>query len=250
MDAIFKAIADPTRRQMLDRLFARDGQSLGSLCAELGISRQAASKHLLVLERSNLVAVRWAGREKMHFLNPVPIQAMHDRWIGKYRTPCVGALTGLKTLLEGGSMPGPKHVYVTYIRTAPEALWNAITQPEFTKQYFFGTAVESDWKDESPVKYTGPDGSVAVEGKVIAFEPPKRLVMSWRSLWSEALAKDSPSRVAWEIEPMGETCKLTLIHDEFDGETETYHETEGWTLVLSGLKTVLETGEPLTFEEG
>jgi DNA-binding transcriptional ArsR family regulator len=100
MDAVFKALADPTRRLLLDRLHARNGQTLGELCEELEMSRQAVTKHLRLLEEANLVAIQWRGREKLHFLNPVPINEIADRWIGKYERHRVRALADLKKALE------------------------------------------------------------------------------------------------------------------------------------------------------
>ena len=101
MDAVFKALADPTRRKLLDRLFAKNGQTLGALCEELEMSRQAVSKHLALLEAANLIAAQKHGREKLHFLNPVPINEIADRWIGKYERHRVRALADLKKNLEG-----------------------------------------------------------------------------------------------------------------------------------------------------
>lgn len=143
-------------------------------------------------------------------------------------------------------MSGPKHVYEVFIRTTPEKLWNAITTPEMTKQYFYGTAVQSDWKVGSSVRHMGPNGQVNLDGKVLEAVPGKRLVTTFAAVHDPASAKDRPSRVTWEIQPLGEVCKLTLTHDDFDGITKTYESTgPGWNPVLSGLKTLLETGQPL-----
>ena len=100
MDAVFRALADPARRQLLDRLHARNGQTLGSLCEGMEMSRQAVTKHLALLEEANLVATQWHGREKLHFLNPVPINEIAERWIGKYERHRVRALADLKKKLE------------------------------------------------------------------------------------------------------------------------------------------------------
>jgi len=100
MDEVFKALADPTRRELLDRLFERDGQSLSALEADLPMSRFGVMKHLLVLEEAGLVTTRRSGREKLHFLNPVPIRLIHDRWVGKYAQPWASALSELKKDLE------------------------------------------------------------------------------------------------------------------------------------------------------
>jgi DNA-binding transcriptional ArsR family regulator len=100
MDKVFRALADPTRRKLLDRLFAENGQTLGQLCERLAMSRQAVTKHLLLLEDANLVAVVWRGREKLHYLNPVPINAIAERWIGKFERTRLQALSELKHRLE------------------------------------------------------------------------------------------------------------------------------------------------------
>ena len=100
MDQVFKAMADPTRRQILDSLFERDGQTLTALEQELPMSRFGVSKHLKVLEAANLVVARKRGREKLHFLNPVPIRLVYERWVSKYSEPWASTLTGLKTTLE------------------------------------------------------------------------------------------------------------------------------------------------------
>ena len=100
LDPVFKALADRTRRCLLDRLFAENGQTLGELCAQLDMTRQAVTKHLVVLEAANLVVTVWRGREKLHYLNPEPIEAIADRWIGKYERRRVQALRDLKQALE------------------------------------------------------------------------------------------------------------------------------------------------------
>lgn len=101
MDKVFKALADPGRRLLLDRLFADNGQTLGQLCEHLDMTRQAVAKHLAVLEEANLVAVFWRGREKLHYLNPVPIHDIAERWIGKFERGRLRALAELKKRLEG-----------------------------------------------------------------------------------------------------------------------------------------------------
>jgi DNA-binding transcriptional ArsR family regulator len=100
MDRVFKALADPTRRRLLDRLHARNGQTLGELCGQTDMTRQAVAKHLAILEEANLIAIAWEGREKHHFLNPVPINDIAERWIGKYERPRLKALSDLKKSLE------------------------------------------------------------------------------------------------------------------------------------------------------
>lgn len=124
--------------------------------------------------------------------------------------------------------------------------WTAITNPDFTKDYFYGTRVTSDWKKGSPVVHLSPEGAPMLEGKILEIDPPKRLVATFIASHNEEHKKDRPSRVTWEIQLRGEVCKLTVTHDDFDGETATYKSTgPGWNPVLSGLKTLLETGKSL-----
>ncbi|SRR5712691_1373350 len=253
---VFRALADPSRRLLLDRLFERDGRTLTELESQLAMTRFGVMKHLRVLEEAGLVATRKAGRHKLHYLNPVPIRLIHDRWIGKYTARRAGALAALKTELEGEEEMAvetavkPKQVYEVFIRATPEKIWDAITKPEFTSQYFYGShaGFDPDFKPGSPFASHAGDGeTVLVEGEIVEAERPLKLVHTWRALYDPELAADAPSRVSWEIEPMdGGVCKLSVVHDEFEGETATYRSVAGgWSWVLSGLKTLLETGEPL-----
>jgi len=100
-DAVFRALADPSRRQLLDRLHQKNGQTLGELCRGLDMTRQAVAKHLAILEEANLLSSKRQGREKLHFINPVPINEIAERWIGKFEQPRLGALSALKRNLEG-----------------------------------------------------------------------------------------------------------------------------------------------------
>ena len=247
VEPVFKALSDPTRRELLDELFRRDGQTLVALAGRFDMSRVAVAKHLRLLEDAGLVIGRRRGREKLHYLNPVPIRRVFDRWTSKYARPFTRALADLKRNLEGDAM-SPKHVYEIYIRTTPQKLWDAITRPEFTRQYFYGSSVKSDWKVGSPVAHLGEDEKPMLEGVVVEIDPPRRLVTTFAAKFSRDgdVSHDRPSRVTWEIEPRGEVCKLTLVHDDFDHETATYKSVgNGWNPVLSGLKTLLETGKPL-----
>jgi uncharacterized protein YndB with AHSA1/START domain/DNA-binding transcriptional ArsR family regulator len=243
---VFRALADPSRRLLLDSLFEVDGQTLGELAAQLpGMTRFGAMKHLRILEAAGLITSRKVGRERLHYLNPVPIRLIHDRWIGKYAEAWAGALADLKVRLESPEMDRPHHVYQVYIRTTPEQLWQAITDPEFTARYFHRSRVESTWRTGDPMLYL-IDKEVAVEGRVLDADPPRRLVTTWSFRRDPRYRDDPPSRVTWEIEPVGDTCRLTLVHDDFTGETETYRSVgSGWPLVLSSLKSLLETGEGL-----
>jgi len=251
VDTVFKALSDSSRRRLLDRLFKRDGQTLGELEEHLPeMTRFGVMKHLRVLEDAGVVTTRKVGREKLHYLNPVPIRHIFERWTSKYAKPFTRALVDLKKRLEEGddvmSQSGPKHVYEIYIRTTPEKLWKAITDPAFTKQYFYEHLVESTWTAGAPYTHRTADGTLRLEGTIIDIQPPHRLVQTFASPSMEDMKNDRPSRVTWLIEKRGEACKLTLIHDDFDGETATFKSVgPGWNPVLSGLKTLLETGKPL-----
>jgi uncharacterized protein YndB with AHSA1/START domain/DNA-binding transcriptional ArsR family regulator len=246
-DDVFKALADPSRRLLLDSLFERDGQTLGELTTRLPwMTRFGVMKHLRQLETAELIVTRKVGREKLHYLNPVPIRLIHDRWIGKYAEPWASALADLKFELEGAPMDRPRHVFQVYIRTTPERLWQAITDPAFTERYFFKTRVDATWSNGEKLKYLDREGRLVVDGEILEAERPRRLVTTWSFRNDPELAGDPPSRVTWEIEPLGDTCKLTLIHDDFTSETATFHSVvQGWPLVLSSLKSLLETGEAL-----
>ncbi len=247
VDPVFKALADATRRKLLDALFKRDGQTLTELERRLTMTRFGVMKHLRVLEDARLVVTRRRGREKLHFLNAVPIRQIHDRWIDKYTGPWAAMLTGLKRDLEEGTM---EKVFEIYIKTTPERLWQAITDPELRRRYTFGVAVYSDWTAGS--SYTGrtTDMTVApnmpiLEGENVEVTPPRRLVQTFRALWSDAVKREGTSRVTWDIERVGDSCRLTVTHDELreGANAELYG---GWPMILSGLKTLLETGGLLT----
>ena len=244
LDPAFRALADPHRRTLLDRLRERDGQTLGELQAALpSMSRFGVMKHLRVLEDAHLVVSRRDGRRKLHFLNPVPIRLIADRWISRYAAPVVDALADLKYSVESTSMSAaPKHVYEIYIAAAPGRVWQALTDSDLTRQYYYGNTVESDWKPGSPMVYRDEDGTPSIECVVVEADPPNRLVHTFYFPGTE----ESPSRCTWTIEARGAASLLTLVHDDFDGETATWKSVgHGWVPILSGMKTVLETGRPL-----
>ena len=249
MDTVFKALADPTRRGLLDELFKRDGQTLSELEGRLSMTRFGVMKHLRVLEQAGLVVTQRRGREKLHFLNTVPIRLIHDRWIDKYTEPWAAMLSGLKTNLEAGEGTMQK-VFEIYIKTTPERLWRAITDPALRRKYSFGVGVYSDWTPGSSYQARTTDMTIAPgmpisEGENLEVEPPRRLVQSFLALWSDDVKREGTSRVTWEIEPVGDSCCLTVTHDQLreGANAELYG---GWPMVLSGLKTLLETGEQLT----
>ncbi|MET9553289.1 metalloregulator ArsR/SmtB family transcription factor [Streptomyces sp. NPDC006645] len=264
MDEVFKALADPGRRRLLDSLDARNGQSLRELCAELDMARQSVSKHLAVLEAANLVTTVRRGRQKLHYLNAVPINAIADRWMTKYDRGRASALADLKTALEDSTMTttensGTAFVYRTYIRTTPEKLWQALTDPAFTARYW-GVTFESDWRTGSEMSWEQFGVKITDPGQVVLeSEPYRRLSYTWHTMTPEfaeatglgeeyraKAAAEDRSKVTFEIEPQGETVKLTVIHDGFrPGSTILSSVSEGWPALLSSLKTLLETGETL-----
>ena len=247
MDAVFKALADPTRRWLLDMLFRRDGQTLGQLERRLTMTRFGVMKHLRVLAGARLVVTKRRGREKLHFLNAVPICQIHDRWIDKYSAPVAALLTGLKKEIEEGEM---EKVYEIYIKTTPERLWQAITDPALRAKYAFGVATHSDWTPGSRYHARTTDAAVSpgidiADGENLEVDRPRRLVQTFGALWSDAVKAEGHSRVTWEIGPIGDSCRLTVTHDRLraGANPELYG---GWPMILSGLKTLLETGEMLT----
>jgi uncharacterized protein YndB with AHSA1/START domain len=243
MDLVFKALADPTRRSLLDELFREDGQTLGTLEGGLPMTRFGVMKHLKVLEEAGLIVTRRRGREKLHFLNPVPIRLVHDRWVSKYAEPWVATLSELKHAIEEQTM---EKVFEIYVKTTPERLWEAITSSEMRAKYNFGIGVESDWTPGSHYRagHARAPGLIS-EGENLEVEPPRRLVQSFTALWSDDVKREGTSRVTWEIEPVADSCRLTVTHDQLpeNANNELYG---GWPMILSGLKTLLETGETLT----
>ena len=251
MDEVFKALADPTRRSLLDELFREDGQTLSTLQGRFSMTRFGVMKHLRQLEEAGLVVTRRRGREKLHFLNPTPIRLVHDRWVSKYAEPWTATLTGLKDRLEDRTEEftqedGMEKVFEIYIKTTPERLWEAITDTEMRSKYTFGVHVTSDFKPGSRYEQRTPDGSQLLgEGKNIEVDPPRKLVQSMVALWGDDVKKEGTSRVTWEIHPIGDSCLLRVTHDQLrEGANDQLY--GGWPMILSGLKTLLETGELLT----
>ena len=258
MDEVFRALADPSRRRLLDRLKMRNGQSLRELCAGLGMARQSVSKHLAILEAANLVTTIRRGREKLHYLNAAPISDIAERWISLYDQERVQALADLKWALEGATMERPEFVYTTYIRTTPERLWQALTDPAFTRRYW-NVTIASEWQVGTTMTWTRNGITIAdPEQVVLEYEPYRRLSYTWFTFTpafesavvsDELLAKvrqERRSKVTFEIEPLGERVKLTVTHDNFDpGSAVLERVSNGWPRVLSNLKTLLETDDVL-----
>ncbi|MDH2427934.1 metalloregulator ArsR/SmtB family transcription factor [Sphaerisporangium sp. TRM90804] len=259
MDEVFKALADPSRRRLLDSLNLRNGQTLRELCAGLEMTRQSVSKHLAVLEAANLVTTVWRGREKLHHLNAAPVNAIAERWIGRFDRERVRALADLKRALEQEPMGNPEFVYTTYITTTPERLWQALTDPAFTRRYW-GASHESDWKAGSTMVWEERGVSVAdPEQVVLESDPYRRLSYTWHTftpefaktwdLSEDVVAKwneEPRSKVTFDLEQQGPVVKLTVVHDGFaPGSTLLDGISQGWPQIISSLKSLLETGTPL-----
>jgi uncharacterized protein YndB with AHSA1/START domain/DNA-binding transcriptional ArsR family regulator len=262
MDEVFRALADPSRRRLLDRLNDRGGQSLRELCDGLEMTRQSVSKHLALLEAANLITSVRRGREKLHYLNAEPINEISERWINHYERGRVHALADLKRALEDTDMPNPEFVYTTYIQASPELVWRALTEPAFTERYW-RVSFDTDWKVGSSFILHNKGITIAhPEQLILEAEPYSRLAYTWQTHtpeWAQAngiddetyakLSTERRSKVTFEIEAVEQASKLTVIHDDFDpGSTMLGMVSRGWPRVLSDMKTLLERGEVSTDE--
>ncbi|MFE9767627.1 ArsR/SmtB family transcription factor [Streptomyces sp. NPDC005808] len=248
MDQVFKALADETRRRLLDRLHAHSGQTLGELCEHIDMTRQSVTQHLAVLEAANLVSTVRRGREKLHYLNPVPLHEVQERWIDKFERPRLRALSALKRRAEEAMTDKPSYVYVTYIQSTPEKVWDALTDAELTAAYW-GHSNVSDWQPGSRWEHRRTDGSgiADVVGTVVESERPTLLVVTWAAPEDEGRA-DRYSRVTYDIQPHADIVRLTVTHEELADEGALSDVSSGWPAVLSNLKSLLETGSPLSQE--
>jgi DNA-binding transcriptional ArsR family regulator/uncharacterized protein YndB with AHSA1/START domain len=270
MDAVFKALSDPGRRRLLDKLNERSGLTLTELCAGMGMTRQSVTKHLTVLEGANLVTTMRKGREKLHYLNAAPINDIAERWIHHYDRARAEALADLKRALEAPPMDSDEttFVYTTYIHTTPEKVWQGLTDPAFTKQYWRhptagGVQMHTDWKKGSAYELKYDESGLAVsdpEQLVLESDPFRRLAYTWHTYtpaWAAAHGFDEAQRVEWAAEPRSKVAfdieeaadgvvKLTVIHDGFRaGSPQRQGVSQGWPAVMASMKTLLETGSAL-----
>lgn len=254
MDDVFAALAHPVRRALLDALRRRDRQTQSELESTQSLTRFGVMRHLKVLEEAGLIVTRKVGREKLHFLNPVPIRQVADRWISAYAAPFAGTITHLATLAERETCAmssSPRHVWEHYIRASAETLWAVLTDDTKTPLWqHFNMPSRTEWKVGGSITFFMGDQPVIV-GEVLEIVPARRFVHSFSAQWSPEVAADPASRVTWEIEPLGpDACKLTLVHDDFGGDTATSRTvTSGWPEALSRLKTLVETGQPFLLPE-
>jgi uncharacterized protein YndB with AHSA1/START domain/DNA-binding transcriptional ArsR family regulator len=246
VDKVFKALADATRRKLLDSLRRDDGQTLGKLCGQLDMARQSATQHLAVLEEANLISTVWRGREKLHYLNPVPIHDIQRRWIAPFDEPRLRALDAVKQQAEEPDMCAdkPNFVYVTYIQSTPQRVWQALTDADLTAEYW-GHSNVSDWQVGSPWEHRRVNGSNTADiiGTVLESMPPERLVMTFGQ--PGAQPELSPSTVTFQIEQYHDIVRLTVIHENLADQDDLHAASAGWPAVMANLKSLLETGHTL-----
>ena len=248
MAQVFRALGDPSRRLLLDRLFERDGQTLGELCAHLPeMTRFGVMRHLGVLESAGIVVSHRSGREKRHYLNPVPIRLLHDRWISKYADQVVGRMAAIKQRLEALTpMDSFDHVYSVYIQAPQERVWKAITEGDETVRYYYGTRFASSLEPGAELSYAYTDGSIAADGRILEIDPPRRLKMTFHARWDEQIAAEGPVEMSWVLEASGDATKLTVTTSGLKHGSRTAEDFAGGIVyIVSGLKTVLETGQAL-----
>lgn len=249
-DKVFKALGDPARRRLLDRLYSKNGQPLTELCSAMNMTRQSVTQHLGLLEDANLISTTRRGREKLHFINPVPLHDVYERWVRKFEKDRLAILHDLKHHLEREDDMTDKSasfVYVTYIRTTPEKVFEAITTPEICRRYW-GHENLSDWTPGATWQHVrdNEERPVEIVGTVVETDPPNRLVITW-SAASKAGDPDEESRVTFEIETTDAgMVRLTVTHDQLQpGSGMAQGIGKGWPLVLSSMKSLLETGTGL-----
>ena len=244
-DRIFKALADPTRRHLLDRLHEHNGQTLGQLCEHVDMARQSVAQHMGLLEAANLVSTIWRGREKLHYLNPVPLHEIQERWIDKFEPPRLRELSNVKRRAEENDMTAqPTYVYVTYIHSTPEKVWQALTDANLTAQ-FWGHSNVSDWRNGSTWEHQRTDGSRVADivGTVLEAQPPSRLVVTFGEPAEDDVG--GPSRVTFLLEQHRDIVRLTVTHENLAGPGDYEAASAGWPAVLANLKSLLETGHVL-----
>lgn len=265
---VFRALSDPSRRELLDRLNERNGQTLSELCDGLRMTRQAVSKHLAILEAAGVVTTLRRGREKLHYLDAAPINAIADRWLSRYDRRRAQALADLTTALGGTAMtdtivatdtePATEtFVYTAYIAASPERVWTALTDPAFTRRYW-NLEFVTDWKPGSPMVWI--NNGVRIEHpvqRVLEAEPFTRLSYTWHTFseelaehfgwgrdFSESMAAEPRSTATFTIEPVGDGSKLTVLHEGLQpGGAVLSSISGGWPIVVSSLKSMLETGD-------
>lgn len=246
MESVFKALADATRRDLLDALRRKDGQTLSDLEAALPISRFGVAKHLKVLEEAELVTRVKRGRFTHHYLNAVPLAEALTRWIEPYRVaPALRGVLDLKARLEANMDPKPDFVLSTFIRCTPDMLWDALTNAEAMASWHFLTPHVR--RNGDLIAYDHEPGAPMLVSRILQADPPRRLVTSFELQGDDAAP---PSRVEQTIQPEGGHCRLTVAHfDLTHPVVPGQGVADGWERWAAGLKTWLETGEAVRFSE-
>ncbi len=252
MDAIFKALNDPSRRALLDALKTENGQTLSDLEARLDMTRFGVMKHLKVLEEASLITTVKRGRFKYHYLNALPLQELIDRWIDPLLAkPAARATLTLKSRLEGSKTmldetAKPDLVMHTFIRCTRDALWDALVDPEQMSAYHFLSPKVVQENDT--LIYHTPDGGIMMKCRTIEAVPKSRIVSTFEPHWEGEVP---PSRTVFLIDEEGAHCRLTIEHYDLHFPVvagEGVH--DGWQRWAAGLKTWLETGEAIRFNQG
>jgi uncharacterized protein YndB with AHSA1/START domain/DNA-binding transcriptional ArsR family regulator len=244
-DAVFKALADPTRRALLDGLRERNGQTLGELCQPLAMARQSATQHLDVLQAAGLITVVRRGRQKLHYLNPVPLWAIQERWIERFERPRLRALSEIKQQAEEATVTDrPDYVYVTYIESSAQRVWDALTDADLTAR-FWGHSNVSDWQPGSAWEHRRVDGSgvADVAGTVLESDAPRRLRLTFDA--PGATPANGPTVVTFDLEPHHDIVRLTVTHENLADDEALQTISAGWPAVCANLKSLLETGHVL-----
>lgn len=249
-DIIFKALADSSRRTLLDLLHQADGRTLNDLCNHLEMTRFGVMKHLKLLEEAGLITSRKVGREKLHYLNAVPIREIYDRWVSKYTEVWVSGLTEFKSKVEEHNMEHrPRHINRIAIKATPEQVWHALTDPAMTAKFWYNGSIRAEWKAGTAYEIWNPQGEVLARGELLLVDPPRKLEMTWRLIAFPETAEEADSRITWEIDPHAKfhgVTLVTVVHDNFADAPNTSQVLEGGLpVVLSGMKTLLETGNAL-----
>lgn len=243
MDTLFKALSDPARRAILDSLRAQDGQSLSDLEPQFEMTRFGVMKHLKLLEDAGLIVTKRAGRFKYHYLNPLPLQEMLDRWVAPFLQPQAKQLSDIKTKLERSHRMGkPDFMMQTFIRCTQDALWDALTQADQMAAYHFAcNEVRGNATLGNVTEFIRPNGSAMLRQVTTELDPKSRIAATFEPMF---MGPDAPaSHMVYLIEPQGEQCKLTVEHYDLAPGQEGF--AEGWARLTSSLKSYLETGTAL-----
>ncbi|WP_198397625.1 ArsR/SmtB family transcription factor [Brevibacterium antiquum] len=253
LDKAFKALADPTRRRLLDELRRENGQSLRDLCEGVSMARQSLTQHIDQLVDANLIVVIRKGRERRHYLNPHPIHEIERRWTRDFDQQHLDVIDAVKKRAEETAMTTtsefPDYVYVTYIRATREDVWDALTNADITPIYWSGIANVSDWQAGSEWthrKNGDPLGDYDIWGRILESRPPERLVFTFQPAAQPLETKGSI--VTYDIKQTGEVVKLTVSHTNLPDKGMLNGISQGWPAILASLKSYLESGEPLPYD--